>query len=72
MDGLTPARQTFFKAANKDSSKQKLEQLYTLIGEQAIANNQNFRDMQGASEKMSTDSWSHDLHFLHNEKARLI
>ncbi len=72
LDGLTPARQTFFKAANKDHSRQKLEQLYTFTGEQAIVNNQYLRDVQAAPEKMNPDSWSHDLHFLHSEKDRLI
>lgn len=72
LDGLTPSRQAFFKTAKEDNSTLQLDKLYGFTGQQAIVNKQYLRDVQSAPETMNPDSWSHDLHFLHSDKDRLV
>jgi len=72
LEGLTEARQLFFKQANQDKSPAHSDKIYSFTSEQAIINKQYLRDVQGNIEIMSPDSWTHDLHFLQTKKDRLI
>ncbi|MDO6507113.1 alpha/beta hydrolase [Colwellia sp. 4_MG-2023] len=72
LEGLTEARQLFFKQANQDKSPAHAAKIYSFTSEQAIINKQYLRDVQGNIEIMSPDSWTHDLHFLQTKKDRLI
>jgi len=72
LEGLTPARQTFFKTANQDKSKAQQAKLYSFTSEQAIINKQYLRDVQNNTQIMNPDSWTHDLHFLQTKTDRLI
>ncbi|BED89037.1 hydrolase [Pseudoalteromonas sp. MM1] len=72
LEGLTPARQAFFKAANQDRSKEQQAKLYSFTSEQAIINKQYLRDVQNKTQIMNPDSWTHDLSFLQTKSDRLI
>ncbi len=73
LDGLTDARQKFFRSAQLDTSSKKLEQLYSLTGEDAIINKQYLFDIPKDSLFIqSPDAWVHDLNFLQTEADRLI
>ncbi len=73
LDGLTPARQDFFRSAQLDTSAQKQAQLYDLTGEEAIINKQYLFDIPKDSLYIqSPDAWVHDLHFLQSHNDRLI
>lgn len=72
LEGLTLARQAFFKNAHEDRSQAQLEALYSFTSEQAIVNKQYLRDVPNNTHIMNPDSWTHDLHFLQTEKERLI
>jgi pimeloyl-ACP methyl ester carboxylesterase len=72
LEGLTPARQAFFKTANQDKSQEQQAKLYSFTSEQAIINKQYLRDVQNNTQIMNPDSWTHDLHFLQTKTDRLI
>jgi len=72
LEGLTPARQTFFKTANQDKSKAQQAKLYSFTSEQAIINRQYLRDVQNKTQIMNPDSWTYDLSFLQTKSDRLI
>ncbi len=73
LDGLTPARQDFFRSAQLDTSEQKQAQLYALTGEDAIINKQYLFDIPKDSLYIqSPDAWVHDLNFLQSHNDRLI
>ncbi len=73
MDGLTPARQEFFRSAQLDTSETKLKQLYELTSVDAIINKQYLFDIDKDSLNIqSPDAWVHDLNFLENQEDRLI
>ncbi len=72
MDGLTEARQNFFKKANTDRSPESVAALDAFVGREAIIHKQYLRDVAGKEEIMSPDSWTMDLAFLQTEKDRKI
>ncbi len=73
LDGLTEQRQHFFRSAQQDTSAEKLAQLYSLTGEDAIINSQYLFDIPKDSLNIqSPDAWVHDLNFLRTENDRLI
>ncbi len=71
LDGLTDARQKFFRTADTDRSPEKFKQLYGLTSESTIIEKQYLFDI--APEKYNTqspDAWLHDLHFLQSDSDR--
>jgi pimeloyl-ACP methyl ester carboxylesterase len=72
LDGLTEARQSFFKKAHDDRSPESLAALNAFVGAEAIINKQYLRDVKGREEIMSPDAWTFDLGFLQTEKDRKI
>ena len=73
LDGLTPARQKFFREANTDRSTEKIVSLLDYVGRDAVVNRQYLRDVPGDKRAlMSPDTWTHDLAGLATEKDRMI
>ncbi len=72
LDGLTEARQRFFRRAHRDRSAAQVASLFAFVGEDAVINRQYLRDVKGREEVMSPDSWTHDLVFLKTEEDRKI
>lgn len=72
LEGLTEARQAFFRKANQDRSPENIEALYSFVGKEAIVNKQYLRDVKGKEEVMSPDSWTFDLAFLQTDKDKKI
>lgn len=72
LDGLTPARQDFFKAAHQDRSEKQVASLFAFVSSEAVINKQYLRDVKGKEETMSPDSWIHDLAFLQTDEDREI
>ncbi len=73
LDGLTPARQEFFRSAQLDTSAQKQAKLYALTSEEVIINMQYLFDIPRDSLFIqSPDAWVHDLNFLQSHNDRLI
>jgi len=72
LEGLTVARQAFFKAANEDKTQAQRDKIYSFTSNKAIINKQYLRDVQSNPEVMSPDSWTHDLHFLQTKSDRVI
>ena len=73
LDGLTPARQKFFREANTDRSTEKIVSLLDYVGRDAVVNRQYLRDVPGDKRAlMSPDTWTHDLTGLATEKDRMI
>lgn len=70
--GLTDARQAFFRTANRDRSREKVDSLFAFVSREAIVAKQYLRDVKGREDTMSPDSWTHDLTFLQNDKDRKI
>jgi pimeloyl-ACP methyl ester carboxylesterase len=62
LDGLTPARQEFFRNARDARTPDELSKLMTFVGDDAIRQRQYLRDVPGErSARMSPDAWTHDL-----------
>jgi pimeloyl-ACP methyl ester carboxylesterase len=72
VEGLTEARQAFFRKANQDRSEENVASLYAFVGREAIIHKQYLRDVKGKESAMSPDSWTHDLAFLQTDKDRKI
>ncbi|QWX85200.1 alpha/beta hydrolase [Cellulophaga sp. HaHaR_3_176] len=73
LDGLTPARQAFFKKAQEDTSQEELDFLYNITAEDVIINKQYLFDLDTTNYKIqSPDAWTHDLSFLQSKNDRLI
>lgn len=73
LDGLTPARQEFFRKANTDRSPEKIAALLDFTGREAVINRQYLRDVPGEKGAlMSPDTWTHDLAHLSAQKDRMI
>ncbi|MFZ2168146.1 MAG: alpha/beta hydrolase [Methylococcaceae bacterium] len=72
LDGLTSARQAFFRDANQNRSAKNAASLYTFVGREAIIHKQYLRDVKGKESIMSPDSWTHDLAFLQTDKDKKI
>jgi pimeloyl-ACP methyl ester carboxylesterase len=62
LDGLTPARQDFFRNARDARTPDELLKLTTYVSDDAIKHRQYLRDVPGErSARMSPDAWTHDL-----------
>jgi pimeloyl-ACP methyl ester carboxylesterase len=72
LEGLTEARQAFFRNANRDRSPENVRKLFDFVGREAVIHKQYLRDVKGREEVMSPDGWTHDLVFLQTEKDRKI
>lgn len=73
LDGLTPARQAFFRKAHEDRSPEHVGFLYSLVSRQGVIDRQYLRDIPlDQRDIMSPDSWTHDLAFLQSEKDQRI
>jgi pimeloyl-ACP methyl ester carboxylesterase len=73
LDGLTPARQEFFKSAAEDRSPEKVEFLYGLTSEKAVIEKQYLFDLEPSEvSRQSPDAWVHDLNFLRTPEDRKI
>lgn len=73
LDGLTPPRQAFFRAARDDRSPEQLAQLRGFVSDEAIRQRQYLRDVPGEkAARMSPDSWTHDLARLPTDADRQI
>jgi pimeloyl-ACP methyl ester carboxylesterase len=73
LDGLTDARQAFFRKANDDRSPEEVASLYAFVSKDAIINKQYLRDVPAERRDiMSPDGWTHDLSFLQSDKDRKI
>jgi len=72
LDGLTPARQQFFKDAHDDRSPEGIAKLYAAVSREGIVQRQYLRDVKGKEEVMSPDAWTSDLARLESEKDRKI
>ncbi|WP_299381334.1 alpha/beta hydrolase [uncultured Lacinutrix sp.] len=73
LDGLTPKRQAFFRTAQKDTTQEKHDFLYSITGEDAIINKQYLFDLDSTNRNIqSPDAWTHDLAFLTSKKDREI
>lgn len=73
LDGLTPARQDFFRKARADRSPAHTEELAQWVSDRAIQQKQYLRDVPGArGERMSPDSYTHDIACMRTAADRLI
>jgi len=72
VEGLTEARQTFFREAHENRSEEHVASLYAFVGREAIIHKQYLRDVRTKESVMSPDSWTHDLAFLQTDKDRKI
>ncbi|MFF7706222.1 alpha/beta fold hydrolase [Pseudomonas sp. NPDC007930] len=71
-EGLTPARLAFFKAAHHDRSAAATQALHRYVSAEAIRDGQYLRDVQGREQRMSPDTWTHDLALLEGEAGARI
>jgi pimeloyl-ACP methyl ester carboxylesterase len=72
LDGLTAARQEFFKRAHEDRSEKQVASLFAFVSRDAVINRQYLRDVKGKEEIISPDTWTHDLSFLQTAEDRKI
>jgi pimeloyl-ACP methyl ester carboxylesterase len=73
LDGLTPPRQEFFRRAHEDQSAEHVASLAAWVSNEAIRDKQYLRDVPGArAERMSPDTWTHDIAMLQSEADRLV
>lgn len=73
LDGLTPPRRAFFRDARDDRSPAAVGRLAAWVSDRAIRDTQYLRDVPGArSERVSPDSWTHDIAVLPTPEDRSI
>jgi pimeloyl-ACP methyl ester carboxylesterase len=73
LDGLTPARQAFFRKAHEDRSPEHVAFLYSLVSREGIIDRQYLRDIPTERRDIiSPDSWTHDLVFLQSKNDKQI
>lgn len=72
LEGLTEARQDFFRNAAQDRSRENVASLYAFVSREAIIQRQYLRDVKGKESIVNPDSWTHDLAFLQTDKDRKI
>lgn len=73
VEGLTPARQAFFRRARDERTPEKLEELASFVSDDAIRQRQYLRDVPGErSARMCPDAWTHDSARLANPEDRAI
>lgn len=72
LEGISEERQAFFNNAQLDKSPENIARLYDFTSAEAVKEKQYLRDVKGKEESMSPDSWTHDAHFLEDDKSRRI
>lgn len=73
LDGLTPQRRAFFKAAHDDRSAEEVAKLFELSSRDSVIERQYLRDVpRERHDIVSPDSWAQDLIFLASDKDRKI
>jgi pimeloyl-ACP methyl ester carboxylesterase len=73
LDGLTEDRRAFFRRAREDKSEAGLAALAQVVSATAIRERQYLRDVPGEKrERMSPDTWTHDLALLATAEDRAI
>ncbi|HYH97054.1 alpha/beta hydrolase [Hyalangium sp.] len=73
LDGLTEDRRQFFRRAHEDRSEAGLAALAQTVSATAIRERQYLRDVPGEKrERMSPDTWTHDLALLATAEDRAI
>lgn len=73
LDGLTEPRRAFFRRAHDDRSESGVAALMEVVGQDGIRLRQYLRDVPGArAERMSPDTWTHDLAGLATPEDRAI
>ncbi len=73
LDGLTPARQAFFRRANRDRSPAHVAKLSGFVSDEAVKLKQYLRDVPGdKSTRMSPDAWIHDIALMPQPADRMI
>jgi pimeloyl-ACP methyl ester carboxylesterase len=73
LEGLTPDRQAFFRAARDDASPEQRAKLTGIVSDDGIRKRQYLRDVAGEKEaRMCPDSWTHDLARLPTPQDRAI
>jgi pimeloyl-ACP methyl ester carboxylesterase len=73
LDGLTEARQAFFRRAHEDRSEAGIAALAQVVSDEAIQERQYLRDVPGDKRaRMSPDTWTHDIARLSTPEDRAI
>lgn len=73
LDGLTEPRRVFFKRAHDDRSESGFTRLMGFVSADGVRLNQYLRDVPGErAERMSPDTWTHDLAGLTTPDDRAI
>lgn len=73
LDGLTPARQAFFREAHEDRSAERMDALGRWVSDEAIRQTQYLRDVPGERALyMSPDAWTHDIARLQGPRDRAL
>jgi pimeloyl-ACP methyl ester carboxylesterase len=73
LDGLTEARQAFFRKANQDRSDANVTALYGFVGPEGVMLRQYLRDVpESKRDIVNPDSWTFDLNFLETDADRRI
>jgi pimeloyl-ACP methyl ester carboxylesterase len=73
LDGLSEQRRAFFRRAHDDRSPEGVALLESVVSVEGIRDRQYLRDVPGAKrERMSPDTWTHDLARLATPDDRLI
>lgn len=73
LDGLTPERRAFFKAAHDDRSAEEVAKLFERSSRASVIDKQYLRDVPvERRDIVSPDSWTQDLVFLASDKDKKI
>jgi pimeloyl-ACP methyl ester carboxylesterase len=73
LDGLTEARRAFFRKAHDDRSEASVAALMQVVSAEGVRLRQYLRDVPGeTAERMSPDTWTHDLAGLATPEDRAI
>lgn len=72
LEGIPEAKQAFFNNAQLDQSSENIARLYEFTSADAVKYKQYLRDVKEYEKIMSPDAWTHDAHFLQNDRERRI
>lgn len=72
LEGIPKDKQSFFNNAQIDKSQENIQKLYAFTSANAVKYKQYLRDVSDKKEIMSPDAWTHDSHFLEQDKERRI